>query len=85
MQPESTAPEQPTTAIGVSPDEQISDEEANEEIDIPEGRPAPPRANAAPVARTGDSDDITPSVRKAVGKAADILRAIRETDAPEAP
>lgn len=77
MQPD---PNQPTIAIGAL-DSEISDEEANEEIDIPTVRPvSAPRASVAPAAKPTDPDDITPSVRKAVDKAAEILRELRDTD-----
>lgn len=56
------------------PEDEISDEEANAEIEIPGSAPipaAPPRAGAAP------TDDTTPSVRQAIDKAADVLRELR--------
>ncbi|MBA3826535.1 MAG: hypothetical protein H0X24_21860 [Ktedonobacterales bacterium] len=79
MQPESTSPNQPSIAIGAL-DGDISDEEANAEIDIPEARPAPPRASSAPAAKPPEGEDTTPSVRKAVDKAAEILRELRDSE-----
>ena len=81
MQPESTAPDQPAIAVGTL-DGDISDEEANAEIDITEVRPtAPPRVSVAPsAAKPPEAEDTTPSVRKAVDKAAEILRELRDTE-----
>jgi hypothetical protein len=75
MQPD---PNQPSTAIGAL-DDDISDEEANAEIDIPIARPAN-RAGAAPTDKTGDNEESTPSVRKAIDKAAELLKEIHKSE-----
>jgi hypothetical protein len=49
---------------------EISDEEANEEIEIPDDAP---ETTTAP----DEAGDVTPSVRSAVNKAADVLRELR--------
>jgi hypothetical protein len=62
--------------LSAEPEDEISDEEANAEIDIPGPAPAPatpPRPAAGPA----PTDDITPSVRQAIDKAADVLRELR--------
>jgi hypothetical protein len=81
MQPESTASDQPAIAVGAL-DGDISDEEANAEIDIPEARPTTsPRASVVPSpVKAAEGEDTTPSVRKAVDKAAEILRELRDTE-----
>ncbi len=56
-------------------DEEISDEEANEEIVFPDAAPAAPQNAATPPAAA--ADDTTPSVRTAVNKAADMMRQLR--------
>ncbi len=82
MQPQDSAPK-PAVAVDArvtgEQDDEISDEEANAEIDIPASFPAVPKA-AAPAATPPavGADDITPSVRQAVNKAADVLRELRK-------
>ena len=67
-------------------DSEISDEEANEEFDLPfaasQPRASAAHATPAPTSRpapapASSADETTPSVKTAVGKAADILREMR--------
>jgi hypothetical protein len=84
MQPQKSTPK-PSIAVDAllsgDLDDEISDEEANAEIEIPGAFPAPPQPKATapspPPASTG-ADDTTPSVRQAVNKAADVLRELRK-------
>jgi hypothetical protein len=85
-------PQQGPTSVGTTSntgeglrDEEISDEEANEEIDFPTTPltpPAPvtpriPKPAPAPRAAAVAADDTTPSVKVAIDKAADELREVR--------
>jgi hypothetical protein len=64
------------SAMGSSPGDEISDEEANAEITIPGSTPTAPLAKVAP--KDAATEDITPSVRQAIDKAAEILRQLQE-------
>jgi hypothetical protein len=82
MKPQQPDPKKPAIAVDtllqgdLDIDEEISDDEANEEIDFPD-ETADGARNATGVTPAPVADDTTPSVRSAVNKAADMMRQLR--------